>query len=207
MRTGSAETTETVSSAFSGPAPEKATQEQDQRRQHRRSANRRVSGYQNCRPWHFHSDRARVGGMVDGRKQPDASLVQLAREPTHRFRVQGVTPPVNLRTGGDHPDRAHVVTDLPGWPRSCSGSPLPSMSWPAPAAWPRHCATCQPHIECDTVECAHCGDGPILTGALVDQLRKHDPSQPTALRAWLTSQGWQLEPEPRCPARSDSTKD
>lgn len=24
----------------------------------------------------------------------------------------------------------------PGWPRSCSGSPPRSMSWPAPAAWP-----------------------------------------------------------------------
>ena len=47
----------------------------------------------------------------------------------------------------------------------------------------------------------------ILTGALVDQLRKHDPNQPTALRAWLTSHGWQLEPEPLCPAHSNSTKD
>jgi len=58
-----------------------------------------------------------------------------------------------------------------------------------PISQHRHCASCQPHIECGTVECAHCGDGPILTGALVDQLRKHDPNQPTALRAWLTSHG------------------
>ena len=76
-----------------------------------------------------------------------------------------------------------------------------------PISQHRHCASCQPHIECGTVECAHCGDGPILTGALVDQLRKHDPNQPTALRAWLTSHGWQLEPEPLCPAHSNSTKD
>ncbi len=54
---------------------------------------------------------------------------------------------------------------------------------------------------------AHGGDGPILTGALAGQLRKHDPDQPTALRAWLTSHGWQLEPEPLCPAHSNSTKD
>jgi hypothetical protein len=71
----------------------------------------------------------------------------------------------------------------------------------------RHCASCQPHVECGTVECAHCGDGPVLTGALADQLRKHDPNQPTALRAWLTSHGWQLEPEPLCPADSNSIKD
>ena len=76
-----------------------------------------------------------------------------------------------------------------------------------PISQHRHCASCQPHIECGTVECAHCGDGPILTGALADQLRKHDPDQPTALRAWLTSHGWQLEPEPLCPAHSNSTKD
>jgi hypothetical protein len=73
-----------------------------------------------------------------------------------------------------------------------------------PISQHRHCATCQPHIECDTVECAHCGDGPILTGALVDQLRKHDPNQPTALRAWLTSHGWQLEPEPIAWAREQT---
>jgi hypothetical protein len=76
-----------------------------------------------------------------------------------------------------------------------------------PISQHRHCASCQPHIECGTVECAHCGDGPILTGALAGQLRKHDPNQPTALRAWLTSHGWQLEPEPLCPAHSNSTKD
>ena len=76
-----------------------------------------------------------------------------------------------------------------------------------PISQHRHCASCQPHIECGTVECAHCGDGPILTGALADQLRKHDPDQPTALRAWLTSHGWQLEPEPLCPAHGNSTKD
>jgi hypothetical protein len=70
-----------------------------------------------------------------------------------------------------------------------------------------HCASCQPHVECGAVECAHCGDGPVLTGALVDQLRKHDPNQPTALRVWPTSHGWQLEPEPLCPADSSSIKD
>ena len=59
-----------------------------------------------------------------------------------------------------------------------------------PISQHRHCASCQPHIECGTVECAHCGDGPILTGALVDQLRKHDPDQPTALCAWWTPTGF-----------------
>ena len=32
-------------------------------------------------------------------------------------------------------------------------------------------------------------------------------NQPTALCAWLTSHGWQLEPGPLCPAHSNSTKD
>jgi len=76
-----------------------------------------------------------------------------------------------------------------------------------PISQHRHCASCQPRVECGTVECAHCGDGPVLTGTLVDQLRKHDPNQPAALRAWRTSHGWQLEPEPLCPARSISIKD
>jgi hypothetical protein len=76
-----------------------------------------------------------------------------------------------------------------------------------PISQQRHCASCQPYVECGTVERAHCGDGPVRTGALVDQLRKHDPNQPTALRAWLTSHGWQLEPEPLCPADSNSIKD
>lgn len=64
----------------------------------------------------------------------------------------------------------------------------------------RHCAACQPHSDCAVFECAHCGDGPILTGALAKQMRDRRPSQPTAaLRAWLTQQGWQLAPEPTCP--------
>ena len=69
---------------------------------------------------------------------------------------------------------------------SCSSGST-KTAHPGRLASTRHCASCQPHIECRTVECAHCGDGLILTGALVDQLRKHDPNQPTALRAWLTS--------------------
>ena len=52
---------------------------------------------------------------------------------TH-LHTSGYPPAVNLRPEGDHPDRAHVVVDLPGWPRSCSGLPPMSMSWPAPAA-------------------------------------------------------------------------
>ena len=76
-----------------------------------------------------------------------------------------------------------------------------------PISQHRHCASCQPHAECGTVECAYCGDGPVLTGTLVDQFRKRDPNQPTALRAWRTSRGWQLEPEPLCPAHSISVKD
>ena len=68
-----------------------------------------------------------------------------------------------------------------------------------PISQHRHCATCQPHVECDTVECVDCGDGPILTGVLVQQLREHDVDRPTALRAWFANAGWQLEPDLLCP--------
>jgi hypothetical protein len=63
-----------------------------------------------------------------------------------------------------------------------------------------HCAACQPQIDCAILECARCGEGPILTGALADQL--HEPGQeqpPAALRTWLTTHGWQLAPQLLCP--------
>jgi hypothetical protein len=64
----------------------------------------------------------------------------------------------------------------------------------------QHCAACQPQVDCAILECARCGDGPILTGALADQLREGGSEQPpAALRTWLTTHDWQLAPEILCP--------
>jgi hypothetical protein len=64
----------------------------------------------------------------------------------------------------------------------------------------QHCSSCQPHDGAALLECVRCGDGPILTGTLAKHLNQHGPHQlPAELHTWLTSSGWQLEPEPLCP--------
>jgi DNA invertase Pin-like site-specific DNA recombinase len=64
----------------------------------------------------------------------------------------------------------------------------------------QHCVACQPHGDCTILECARCGDGPILTGRLAEQMRTHDPSHaPAVLRTWLTNHAWQIEPDLLCP--------
>lgn len=64
----------------------------------------------------------------------------------------------------------------------------------------RHCANCQPHGDCAIVECARCGDGPILTGHLAERVRRPGPRQlPAVLRTWLADHGWQTMPELLCP--------
>ncbi len=55
-------------------------------------------------------------------------------------------PAVNLRPGGDHPERALVVAGLPSW----TASPPTSTSWPAPAGSmtsppPRYCPARAPN--------------------------------------------------------------
>lgn len=62
-----------------------------------------------------------------------------------------------------------------------------------------HCVYCQPHgRETTTVQCAWCGDGPLLSGIFTD-----DPQGPGyvcgPVRSWLIDGGWQLDPEPLCP--------
>jgi DNA invertase Pin-like site-specific DNA recombinase len=69
-----------------------------------------------------------------------------------------------------------------------------------PVSQHEHCAACQPHEDCAILECARCGAGPLLTGALANEMRNSSPSRPpAALRSWLTERGWQLEPELVCP--------
>jgi hypothetical protein len=62
-----------------------------------------------------------------------------------------------------------------------------------------HCAHCQPHVPTELLACTRCGDGPILTGALVENLHRRVDQLPTALRHWLAEHGWQTAPELLCP--------
>jgi hypothetical protein len=49
----------------------------------------------------------------------------------------------------------------------------------------RHCRACQPHRDIGVIECQVCGDGPMLA-----EQPDTDPSPSTAVRDWLTANGW-----------------
>ena len=60
----------------------------------------------------------------------------------------------------------------------------------------RHCVACQPHGPVIDVSCSCCGNGPLITGQppeLGDQLA-------APALDWMHSRGWQLHPQPLCPA-------
>jgi hypothetical protein len=53
----------------------------------------------------------------------------------------------------------------------------------------RHCVQCQPHEDVADIECAACGNGPILALTLADTTE--DNTEPSAsVRTWLTDHGW-----------------
>jgi DNA invertase Pin-like site-specific DNA recombinase len=60
----------------------------------------------------------------------------------------------------------------------------------------RHCVACQPHWPVIDVSCSCCGNGPLITG--------QPPELGAQLAApaldWMHSRGWQLHPQPPCPA-------
>ena len=60
----------------------------------------------------------------------------------------------------------------------------------------RHCVVCQPHGPVIDVSCSCCGNGPLITG--------QPPELGAQLAApaldWMHSRGWQLHPQPLCPA-------
>lgn len=69
-----------------------------------------------------------------------------------------------------------------------------------PVSQHQHCVACQPHGDCAILDCARCGDGPILTGTLANQVRQHGSSDlPAALHNWLADHRWQLNPDLLCP--------
>src|SRR5882757_4164334 len=47
-----------------------------------------------------------------------------------------------------------------------------------------HCVACQPHDHVQNLECALCGNGPILTG------HQADSDLPTTVHGWLVTHGW-----------------
>ncbi len=60
----------------------------------------------------------------------------------------------------------------------------------------RHCVACQPHGPVIDVSCSCCGNGPLITGQppeLGDQVA-------ASALDWMHSRGWQLHPQPLCPA-------
>lgn len=53
----------------------------------------------------------------------------------------------------------------------------------------RHCARCQPHDSVSCIECAICGDGPLLTGPLTGTA-PNPTGMPERLLGWLTAHDW-----------------
>ncbi len=60
----------------------------------------------------------------------------------------------------------------------------------------RHCAACQPHSsDVLVLECARCGDGPLVTGPPAST----GDQRPPAMTAWLADHRWHTTPELLCP--------
>jgi len=62
----------------------------------------------------------------------------------------------------------------------------------------QHCRACHPRSRVVDVECARCGDGPIVTGALAEDSTPGSVAYPA--RRWLVAAGWSTAPELVCPA-------
>ena len=60
-----------------------------------------------------------------------------------------------------------------------------------------HCRACQPHGSVVNVECARCGDGPIITGVLAQDSAVGSVAYPA--RRWLVAAGWSTAPQLVCP--------
>ena len=61
----------------------------------------------------------------------------------------------------------------------------------------RHCRACHPRGLVVDVECARCGDGPIITGALAQDSASGSVAYPA--RRWLVAAGWSTAPDLVCP--------
>lgn len=61
----------------------------------------------------------------------------------------------------------------------------------------RHCRHCQPHNRLAVVECARCGQGPMLAGDLANEMTEDALPELAARR--LTLAGWRTDPDLICP--------
>jgi hypothetical protein len=61
----------------------------------------------------------------------------------------------------------------------------------------RHCALCQPHADVAVIECARCGNGPMLTGALAVELASTE-RLPDLVERRLALSWWQTGPDLLC---------
>ncbi len=73
----------------------------------------------------------------------------------------------------------------------------PDPDSPGSVVVARHCRTCHPRGRVVDVECARCGDGPIVTGALAEDSTPGSVAYPA--RRWLVAAGWSTAPELVCP--------
>ncbi|MBX4171492.1 recombinase family protein [Rhodococcus pyridinivorans] len=60
-----------------------------------------------------------------------------------------------------------------------------------------HCRQCEPDGPTADIACEVCGDGPLLTGKLAQQVGTGNLPQP--VKQWLTDNGWTTEPKLSCP--------
>lgn len=68
----------------------------------------------------------------------------------------------------------------------------------------RHCRQCEPGQPAFDIACTVCGDGPILAGALAAHTA---PDRlPETVRRWLTTAGWNTNPDLRCPEHLPSRR-
>ncbi|AWK76356.1 recombinase (plasmid) [Rhodococcus oxybenzonivorans] len=63
-----------------------------------------------------------------------------------------------------------------------------------------HCRHCEPGQPAFDIACSVCGDGPILAGALAEQAKNGNLTEP--VRRWLTAAEWAVTPDLLCPGHT-----
>ncbi|TQC39174.1 recombinase family protein [Rhodococcus sp. WS4] len=63
-----------------------------------------------------------------------------------------------------------------------------------------HCRHCEPGQPAFDIACSICGDGPILAGALGEQAKNSNLTEP--VQRWLTAAGWTVTPDLLCPGHA-----